>query len=261
MAIRSSEIAQALIGAKQSVSISLMTPSETLLGSPTAVPTAEPGTSQIIYTVQSSDLPAMPVGATATAIGSILGAVLNSSGAANAIYYRMIKNGSSVYSYWIPFANATYETLMLYFNGIVAGDMLELRLWTSGITGFTWDYKAYCVFPSRPHLTPDKRVLTDFTSTLTAYPVLSSGTPSIAATYAPLVYNANFAPPNGGAQMDPLTVDFIIPYPTYGLVRAWNGDYTGSDSVTGRNHATARPYYVQNKILTACSFRQTALRG
>lgn len=105
-----------------------------------ALPTIEPAASQIIYTIQESDL---PVSTDKTAMmkftGLLYGGGKNNGASAATVSYRILKNGVSVTTGSSSVAAGNYYTISCYqLYDVKAGDVVEIRLWA---TASTVDYK------------------------------------------------------------------------------------------------------------------------
>ena len=116
----------------------------------TALPTAEPATSQIVYTIQESDLPVSTDKAAAMKFTALLYGGGKNTGASSAtVYYRILKNGSSVTTSNAPIvANNNYTVSCYQLYDVKAGDVVEIRLWASAAT-VDYRYKAMSVAISR----------------------------------------------------------------------------------------------------------------
>ena len=116
----------------------------------TALATAEPVVSQIVYTIQESDLPVSTDKAAAMKFTALLYGGGKNNGASSATgYYRILKNGVSVTTGSSPVAANNYYTISCYqLYDIKVGDVVEIRLWASAAT-MDHRYKAMSVAISR----------------------------------------------------------------------------------------------------------------
>ena len=116
----------------------------------TALATAEPAVSQIVYTIQESDLPVSTDKAAAMKFTALLYGGGKNNGASSATgYYRILKNGVSVTTGSSPVAANNYYTISCYqLYDIKVGDVVEIRLWASAAT-MDHRYKAMSVAISR----------------------------------------------------------------------------------------------------------------
>lgn len=252
----------ARIGSKKTLTATYATPQETLLGSPETLPTSEPGTPQANYTVAGGDLPVFSI--TPYSVSYI--AVMMGAGkftTAGTLYWRMKKNGSSVANGSQAVSANNYYTLNATFFGIVAGDVLEIALW-SNQAGSNYDYKALSVLYSRlnPHAKRSlyldlffEKVDTNFT--------LSLGNPSAtdtwAATYNPINGNNYSTTPAyecGANVLATAPIKFYGAFSSdlYGIMRSYFGDPGNAGSM--KTHASYRPYYVPYKKVERISWRR-----
>ena len=123
---------------------------ETYDAAGSALPTAEPAVSQIVYTIQESDLPVSTDKAAAMKFTALLYGGGKNNGASSATgYYRILKNGVSVTTGSSPVAANNYYTISCYqLYDVKVGDVVEIRLWASAAT-MDHRYKAMSVAISR----------------------------------------------------------------------------------------------------------------
>jgi hypothetical protein len=232
--------------------------SETLLGTPETLPTSEPSTPQVSYTVQQSDLPTMSLQPFSLKwIGAVFGG--GKFVTAGNVYWRMKKNGDSVATGNDAVSANNYYTLSAYFRDVVVGDVLELAIW-SNQSDSTFDYHAGThVHPTR--LVPHARWTFYKELSMAAvldYPTLTSGNPQNSdELYTWQVYND---------EQDNVIVSFAGPFSrkgiyirgaqaTYGLGRARIGDSTTANAAYFLQHASYRPYYRRGYILSWVKWR------
>jgi len=159
------------------VTISYPDPDETLLETPVALPTSEPGTAQISYTLASGHMPVWsPFELEHIKTAVLYAAGKNTSGSAITVYYRVLKNGVSVATGSGSVAAGYYYTWSHYrFLDVVVGDVLSCKLWASS-ADMKWDYKAVLVWPTR--IGPKGRLLVNATADeYSAVYTLTLGTP------------------------------------------------------------------------------------
>ena len=228
---------------------------ETLLGTPETLPTSEPATPQISYTVASGDLPVIsPDMESKKWIGYLVGA--GKAVTAATVYWRMKKNGSSVATSSQSVAANQYYTYQAYFYDITVGDVLELALW-SNKTDSNWDYKAYQIVLTRmlPKIAHPILMPLNITG-LTAYPTLTLGNPNASATRLCYIYLDDVQGPGlSGTQ----NFEALHAGPTYGFERLYQGDISNLNSVYTSTSATYRPLYQKNYIPTSFVFRATEI--
>lgn len=132
------------------VSISYPDPDETPLETPVDLPTSEPAEAQISYTLASGHMPMWsPCELEHVKTANILASGQNASGANRAVYYRILKNGSSVAtgSYTV-YTGRRYTWQYSLFFGVSEGDTLSCALWANG-TGCDLDYHVLFITPTR----------------------------------------------------------------------------------------------------------------
>jgi hypothetical protein len=192
MTIMRGETMNALIGTRHVCNITYPTLDETLQGSPPAIPAAEPGTSQVIYTVSAvTHLPSLDAAVTYVNGGWIIVSGKNLTASNRTISWRILKNTASLATGTATCIASQYWTLNLVnagLTGLVAGDVVEARLWCADVTWLDWRYNCFAVMPTRIKLFNDARRLAFnikyYTNGATAYPVPTLGVP-LAATMTP----------------------------------------------------------------------------
>jgi len=231
--------------------------SETLLGTPITLPTTEPSTPQIQYTVTNASLPTLSIGiASCIWIAFMYGA--GKAITAATIYWRMKKNGSSVRTGSLSVAANTYYTFSWSFLNVTVGDVLEAALW-SNVSDSNYDYKAFQIQISRVFLLSkiDVHIPCNLTG-ITTSPTLTLGNPAVASSgsgvllyhaeiffaYATITYN----------------ISCLKNRATYGAVRLYNGDINFPNNVfAAQTSATYRPYYGNNYVPTQLVYRGVRL--
>jgi hypothetical protein len=234
----------------KTLNITYQTPQETLLGTPQTLPTSEPTTPQISYTVAQSDLPTFNMSPYQKKwVAIVIGA--GKAVTAATIYYRMKKNGASVATGSSSVSANYYYTRECFFYDVDVGDILELALW-SNQTDSNWDYKAYQIQVSRLIPLNKPRLLSPCNfAALTTHPALTLGTPSF-TYYSLYPYHDDIELPSISA---PTSYDFLYAKGTYGMFRIFWGDYSSSDYSTSRTSTTYRPYYYCNYVPTQITMR------
>ena len=238
-----------LLTSRKILNITYQTPQETLLGTPETLPTTEPATPQISYTVASGDLPTFNI----PLFKKIWVAYLIGAGkavTAATIYYRMKKNGASVKTGSSTVAADTFYTWNCHFFDVAVGDVLEIALWSS-VADSNWDYKAYHVVVSR--IIPDVKVrlLKNFvTGSLLPLPTLTLGNPAQATINNSLLFHNDQMTLSLAADGG-YTVSYLYTADTYGFLKT----FFEGDSATIHVSATYRPYYKTQKTLQTPSWR------
>ena len=131
-------------------SLSYPAAQETYDAAGTALPTSEPATSQVIYTITSADLPVSTDKTASMKFTAFLYGGGKNNGASSAtVYYRILKNGASVATGSSSVNANYYYTVNCYqLYDVKAGDVIEIRLWASAAT-VDYRYKAMSVAISR----------------------------------------------------------------------------------------------------------------
>ncbi len=245
------------MGSLQSYTITYPNPDESpILDPPEALPTSEPATAQIEYTIGAGHLPTVtPAGLAYTLTAILYAAGQNTDAAGQTVYYRISKNGVSVATGSQSVPAGQYYTWNHYnFLGIQVGDVLACKLWATS-ANVSWDYKAIAVMPTR--LGIGTQVVQNVVATLGTYPNLGAGTPR-AFSNGMLRYHDNTQWSTTTLTVSGLVGVLLRQGPTYGLLRSHYGDYSSSSTI--RTSATDRPYYNQNYVPTALSFRPLTIR-
>jgi hypothetical protein len=234
----------------KTLNITYQTPQETLLDTPVTLPTSEPTTPQIGYTVAEADLPIFNLSPYQKKyVAIVIGA--GKAVTAATIYWRMKKNGASVNTGSSSVSANNYYTVNAFFYDVAVGDVLELALWSS-VSDSNWDYKAYQIQVSRVILLNKPRLLSPCNfAALTIHPALTLGTPSF-TNYSVYPYHCDT---NLLSITAATSYDFLYPKDTYGMFRIYFGDYTSSNSSTVRTSTTYRPYCYRNYVPTQIIMR------
>lgn len=255
MALHEGRLLAGLVQPKQVVTITLPTPREELLATPEELPTAEPAASQIVYTVQQSDLPVLPPGASCMYTALLYVAGKNAGAASAYVYCRLIRNGVSQItgSACFPSSGQYYTVNAYMFNGVAVGDTIECRLW-AGAAGVNWDYRALVVSPTRLKAWKNSQLLVSIKIDSVPFPSLTLGNPyrySLRGFYA---YHDDVLILQ---DITSLSAGVRLSGPQYSLACVYLGDYFCS--VSGTTSASYRPYFVSHYVPTVFTFRPTPL--
>jgi len=235
--------------------ITYKTPYESLQATPTSLPTTEPATSQIIYTVAEADLPNFNMTVESRIIVALMYAGgKNTDAAAQTVYWRMLRNGASVATGSGSISADYFWTLSSFFTNVAVGDVLEIRLWATATT-VNWDYEARQLQFSRVALLEKYVLLLCNFIGLSAQPVLTLGTPSVVSTGSLFIDHP-------AAEVSTASAKDFSPWkqhPSYKLFRMHFGDYTSANTARLLSHSTSRPRYYRNWVPTRISLR--ALRS
>jgi hypothetical protein len=253
----------ATIGAPSQITITYPTPQETLLGSPVALPTSEPGSPQISITVQASDLPTVAgmSRSDTTLIPFLYVAGTNESATLHTHYARVFRNGVEVGSAAVADdAGSLYWTLSLaLFAGIAAGDVITISVWASS-AGLTYDYSAMAVMVSRPDVAEGGDILLNVAyAGVAGYPTLTEGAPGVYSTDNALLITSGAslsASINADRTFGALEFDAAF---AFLFIVAFGDPENQPRSVLGVSTDT-RPYYLTNKVPTSVAWLGTSIR-
>lgn len=161
MSLQIGDTGKSQIGSLKSFVISPGTARETLLGTALTLPTTEPATAQVSFTIQTSDLPTITGNALmkynpALYISGKIGAV------ASVINYRVLKNGVSVAQAAGASATATQFWAHTHWRtfDVQVGDVLDVKYWAAQ-ADVTLDYYGLIVYPSQPEVSKRGTILKD----------------------------------------------------------------------------------------------------
>lgn len=244
-----------IMGSRKVFNITYMTPLETLEGTPITLPTTEPTTPQVNYTVDVAHYPVFSVNL--FSVKYI--AVLYGAGkfvTAGTLSWRMKKNGASVTTGTASVAANTFYTVNAFFLDVVAGDVLEIALW-SNQTDSNYDYKALWLNFTRPFIVNplnNTQIIAYFSVTCTtvAQPTLTLGNPLKETSNYPIwIYDAEGLNTLILASGDgPWTGKWRTMHATYGLYRyGYWGDQNNSNTAVVKTDATYRPKQWANWII------------
>jgi hypothetical protein len=247
------------IGSLKTFTITPPTAKETLLtgGSILTLPTTEPGTSQVIYTVQASDLPTISPN-----VPMKYNAALVCSGkvgaAASVINYRVLKNSVSVAQAAGASALATQFWTHTHWRtfDVQVGDVLEVKYWAAQ-ADVTLDFYGMHIIPSQPDVSKRGTILKDLylsTSTDPTFVVSTLGVATLQYYLSPFTAAGGTTNDITPGTANDYTFLCICLNPTYGLFRIAGGERNTASTNQGVN-ATARQ--VQKQIYPKIiSFRE-----
>jgi len=231
--------------------ISLITtypsPQETLYDTPETLPTTEPATPQVRYTIGASNLPTLNISVASKKYSAIIyvGGKFTTAGT---LYIRMKKNNSSLWTGSASVAANTFYTVNAYFYNISQGDLLEVALWSS-VSDSNWDYKAIQCFITDV-LLYSKSWKNCFKNVQypagTKKPVLTLGTPGEVGAALYHVFHLDIGIDT--IETSGKTYDLIKSGLSYGIFRIRYGGSVGLNNAETKTHATYRPYYQNNYV-------------
>jgi hypothetical protein len=235
--------------AEKTLNITFPAAQETLLATPDTLPTAEPATPQVSYTVDSAWLPALDI----QPCMKVYVAHLHAAGkcpTAATVSSRMKKNGASVNTGTISVSANYYYNIMPNFYDVAVGDVLELALWSS-VADSQYDYKACAISISRVIIVNADVMLPCNFANYTTYPTLSLGTPTVYSQPAFRIYNDTLEVQLASAA----NVGAVKLNKSYGLFRVYHADIYNPNAATQLSYSS-RPRYCKNYVPT-----QIILRG
>lgn len=126
---------------------------KTSTGLTTVLPTTEPATAQISYTIEEGDLPSTSIPIPYRLAIFLPYAIYNGTGSARLISWRHEINGSSVNTSYINVGNNYYlsNTLSIgagYATPLVVGDVITVKLWGAA-SGIELRSHSFFVVPTR----------------------------------------------------------------------------------------------------------------
>jgi hypothetical protein len=239
----------------KTLTITYRTPQETLRSSPQTLPTAEPATPQVEYTVTSDSLPAMNI----YVHRAVYTASVYAGGrfpTAGTLNWRMRRNAVSVATSSASVAANNFYTVNAFFYDVRVGDVLEIALWSS-VTNSQFDYSAFQVQVTRVIPMKRQRLLMPCNFTVVSpQPTLTLGTPGVVVTRPCLIYSVDLPTVS---QTSARNVPVLYAGDTFGIYRVGDGDNTNANLAAVATHATNRPYYYRNAVPTTIVFRGVSL--
>lgn len=230
------------------------TPRETLSGTPTALPSSNPGTPQVTMTIQQSDLPIITPEPLSTKYSAILYvAGKNTDAATQSVSYQVYKNGSAVAGA-TGSQSVTANTFWTHshhrFFDVSVGDVLGASIWCPSVN-VNFDYFALIVYPTRP-LLGKSAINKDVSYGVTTSPSLSSGTPNVVSAQ-----NPNIQPTNTTLNLALNSALTFGSLTWHSSTNAFQLLYADSSITTAPDsHATNRPSYRRAMVPTSISFRE-----
>lgn len=242
-------------GQLKTVNITYPTPRESNISAIT-LPTTEPGSPQISYTVQSSDLAVFsrrPISVSNIPLVYIGGQI---GAASTNVSYRLLVNGVSQAT-----GSASSITANYYFNlepffyiPINVGDVVTVNLW-SNQTDTIVNYQAFTTIPSRFKLTTEGIALSNVSYTVTTtFPTLTQAPTPINVSYTQVFYNYLSSNLNYSMQNSTYQFSALVQDATYGFGRISYGD--NYSLLQSTSSATNKTNYHKNYMPSSISFRE-----
>jgi len=240
-----------VITSERFLETTFQSPQENLLGTPETLPTSEPATPQVSYTIASGDLPTFSITTYAKKWIAYLYAAGNFV-TAGTLSWRMKKNGISVNTGTSSVGANTYYTVNAFFYDVAVGDGLEIALW-SNQSDSKYDYKAYFVILSRLLIINKPRIAYPCNfAELSAKPVLTQGNPNYVGQGAFYPMHEDGETP---AITAPKVFDVVKFKDQFCMFRMFYGDKSSSNAAMVATHASYRPYYYRQFVSTKIKIR------
>lgn len=246
-----------VMGSRHVLTITYPEPDETLFDTPEAIPTSEPETPQVEYTIAAAHLPSIS-GARVVWSPILYASGYNDTAGAVTLSYRLMKNDVSVQTGTQSVTAGRYWTVNCYnYYDSAVGDKIQLSLWASG-AGLDWRYKALAVLATRIYLgTNSGDALLSSVWTMGRRPILALGNPVVALGGAWYWYNGNMAYNVSIAAT--ITITILPAHAQYAHGRFFYGDGGAGNTSYGAS-TTAMPYYIQNNVPTQIIYYPLAVR-
>jgi len=239
-----------IIGSRRVFEITLQDPYEEYKDKPEALPTSEPATPQISFTISSSDLPEFNIEPESVKyVVLVVTSGKNSSGSSGYVYHKMLKNGSEVYSRNRYVANNYYWSFECCYYDVSVGDTLGIKMWASA-SGFNWDYQLRQAQPTRVGLFGKYICLWECDITkVEKGPTATQGS-SPYHSDSPFVPVHRCSVNSARAEGFSNAVDLSpwAPSPTYKLYRLELGDITNQNAISTAAYTTHHPYVRRNTV-------------
>jgi len=239
------------------ITIELKDAVENLQSTPTSLPTSEPAESQISITLAEADLPVVKLNGldipTITYTALVYAGGQNTDSASQTVYWRMLKNGSSLSTGSFSVSAGYYWTITARYFDVNAGDTIELRLWASS-TNVNWDYDAHVCQCTRP-FPYASGVVADLwvkTKDVIAHPTLTQGNPWVAETYG--YYLANGLTDYNRRYVTGEEIEHFERWKDYIMILGLGDNYR-NDAVYNTD-SSYRPRYRRNYIPTKILIRE-----
>jgi hypothetical protein len=231
------------VGSEKKFIITPGTLRETLLATPLTLPTAEPATAQISFTIQETDLPTIsPKVPMQYFVNPVVSGKVGA--AASTIAYRILKNGANVATI-TPGASAAATQFWTHNHwrlpDVKVGDVIDIKYWAAQ-ADVTLDFYGLVVYPSQPEVAKRGAILRKltFSNPITAPNFVTAFTVNNTAGYylnptTPPAYNVIATNTNHPFEFP--TIEFNS---TYGLFRHGVGEGNGLPQTAQYANATTR---------------------
>lgn len=243
----------AVMGSRHVLTITYPDPDETLLETPEAVPTSEPGAPQVEYTIAAGHLPNIG-GASAVWTPMLWASGHNDTAGSITLSYRLMKNDVSVQTGTQSVTAGRYWTVNCYnYYDSAVGDKIQLSLSASG-AGLDWRYKGLFIYPTRIDLGAPL-YLAEYT--IDRLPDLALGVPLIVIRGNWYTYASDSMYHIGNA-VDSFAHDVVSDHADYHGGRPTYGDIQQTNSST--TSSSYYPYYIYNHVPTQIVYYPLSVR-
>jgi len=251
-------IRQPLVGSLRVLSITIQSPWEEYKSTPENLPTSEPSSPQISYTVSSSDLPSFNIEPTDVKYVAIIDTSgKNESGSYTTVYEKTLKNGEEVYTRSRNVIANYYWSFNAYFYDVSVGDTLEVKMWAAK-SGFKWDYQLRQIQPTRIELFPQYKCLWEYrTEDIVQEPTASEGPATYYGKANYFVYHEceEVFGNRGPSYSTSINFSPWHPSPTYKLFALGQGDISYRNDIWAGAYSSYHPYIFRNYIPTKLYIR------
>lgn len=245
------ETMHSILGPRKEINITYKDPVETYQTGRGALGTTEPATPTFSYTLSATthlasvDKPIIYSNLAMLHVGG-----QNLTALSQYISYRVYKNSTEIIATGTQTVTASqYWTLRLTdadLVGVLAGDVIDVMLWSTNADALEWQYDAIgCMITRIKPFNDSRKILFNVTYDGVSYPVFTSGlSPSLTSTQYGSYYGC-FNATSGLIQLSSKQVVYAQSEDSnYGIYRLGFGD--GSPPTKISNSATKMPSYVQN---------------
>lgn len=246
------ETMHSILGPRKEINITYKDPVETYQTGRGALGTTEPATPTFSYTLSATTHLASvdkPIIYSNLAILHVGGQ--NLTALSQYISYRVYKNSTEIIATGTQTVTASqYWTLRLTdadLVGVLAGDVIDVMLWSTNADALEWQYDAIgCMITRIKPFNDSRKILFNVTYNGVSYPVFTSGlSPSPVSTQYGNYYGCSNATFTGLSQLSSKQVVYAQSEDSnYGIYRLGFGDVATPAKIF--NSATLMPSYAQN---------------
>jgi len=221
------------------------------------LPTSEPASNNLEYTLVSEDFPLFPDAIQGIFITHFLCCGQNRSGSSRTVNGKAYFNGNLCYAFPTnsSVSNNYYWTCQNYrgMQNTKVGDVLGFRLWASGAGVYChWRGALTLLTRTRPRREQVKAVVGYYHNTTGGFSNFSlGGNPRVLTAEHPYTQiGLNYATRTGGSY----GTEFIYIYKSLGIGRIAYGDY--QEGMAFQTHSSYRPYFTRPSAFTSINWRE-----